>query len=611
MACPRAALLLLLSAVPSALALDNGEARTPPMGFNSWTAFGPGVTEADLRATADFFVSSGLAAAGYAYVNSDDGFSLYARDNATGRIVADPAKFPSGIAALAAYIHGKGLKFGIYSASSSVVCSGRPGSLYNEALDADTFVNQWGVDYIKLDLCGEYAFGNQARLAAFGDALNSTGRAVVLSTEPYDIVPDPSAADFSNVWRCCSDIDARWETIVDRIDRNDVLAPLVGPGHWSDADMLQIGNGALTFAEQRAHFALWAVTKNPLLLATDVTRLSAAQIALVTNAGLIAINQDALGVPARKVSVNGAAPLRHVGLAPCENAANAGPRANLPGGAALLWDLRPLAPVNGTPAFAVYNRLAERCLALAPYAGAAARPVLQPCSAADATQAWALPGGLGRLGALLALGAAAAAGGGAAQALSPANSTIYGSVHGSDPLAVQDAAYGLTNLGLVNFAPPAPCDSRDCSDYSPTQTWHYSPRSGLIALAVLSANHYHCFDPPCELTTAVVPTSAALCLAHVWSVAYEGTDPSGTSLADVWAGPLAGGEWSLTLHNRASSAANVTASWALLGVDPARELCVRDELSGATEGPVAGGVSRALDAHDVAPLRVWAPPCGW
>ena len=108
-----------------------------------------------------------------------------------------------------------------------------------------------------------------------------------------------------------------------------------------------------------------------------------------------------------------------------------------------------------------------------------------------------------------------------------------------------------------------------------------------------------------------MPTSAALCLAHVWSVAYEGTDPSGASVADVWAGPLAGGEWSLTLHNRADATANVTAAWDLLGVDPARALCVRDELSGETEGPVAGGVSRALGAHDVAPLRVWAPPCGW
>ncbi len=106
-----------------------------------------------MRDTADFFISSGLAAAGYSFVNSDDGWSLGQRDNVTGRLMADPVKFPSGVSALAAYIHGKGLKFGIYTASSSVVCSGRPGSLFHEALDAATFA-EWGVDFVKIDLCG-------------------------------------------------------------------------------------------------------------------------------------------------------------------------------------------------------------------------------------------------------------------------------------------------------------------------------------------------------------------------------------------------------------------------------------------------------------------------
>ena len=115
------------------------------MGFNSWTAFATSVNEADLRATADFFVSSGLAAAGYLFVNSDDGWSLGARDAVTGRLVPDPQKFPSGMAALAAYVHSKGLLFGLYTASSSVVCSGRPGSLFHEGVDAETFV-EWGVD---------------------------------------------------------------------------------------------------------------------------------------------------------------------------------------------------------------------------------------------------------------------------------------------------------------------------------------------------------------------------------------------------------------------------------------------------------------------------------
>lgn len=559
------------------------------------------MSEADLRATADFFVSSGLKAAGYLYVNSDDGWSLQQRD-AAGRLVADPVKFPSGLKNLSAYIHSKGLKFGIYSASSSVVCSGRPGSLFSESIDAQYFVDA-NIDFVKYDLCGEYSYGNQARYMAFADALNATGVPVVLSTEPYDIIPNPSAATFSNMWRCCEDIDAIYNTIVDRIDRNDVLAPLVGPGAWSDADMLQIGNGPLTVAEQRAHFALWAITKNPLFLATDITRLNPTQIALVTNAALIAVNQDALGVPARKLAVGGRATLRHVGLVPCEATANTAPRANVLGGSALLWDARPLPAVNGTPAFQLYNRGADRCLALASYNGVANRPVLQPCDAVgDFTQAWALPGGAGHLGALLALGAGGTA-------LAPSNSTLYAALNGYDSTPVPDAAYGLTNLGLVPFSPPAPCDSRGCEDYEPTQTWYWSARTGTIALALFTANHYHCFDGPCEQGTRKLPTYAAHCLAHVLSVAYEGTDPSqfSTSAADVWGGPLAGGDFVLGLHNRAASAANVSVAFDTFGI-PAGPLCATDLWTGASE-VLATGVSAVLDAHDVAPFRLSAVPC--
>lgn len=201
----RRPVLVSLALLFSASSLDNGLLRTPPLGFNSWTAFGTGVSEADLRATADFFVSSGLKDAGYLYVNCDDGWSLENRD-ASGRLVPDPVKFPSGLRNLSAYIHSKGLLFGIYSASSSVVCSGRPGSLFSESVDAESFVS-WDIDYVKYDLCGEYAYGNQARYMAFADALNATGVPLVLSTEPYDIIPNPSASTFSNMWRCCEDID--------------------------------------------------------------------------------------------------------------------------------------------------------------------------------------------------------------------------------------------------------------------------------------------------------------------------------------------------------------------------------------------------------------------
>lgn len=345
---------------------------------------------------------------------------------------------------------------------------------------------------------------------------------------------------------------------------------------------------------------MWAITKNPLFLATDITRLSPAQIALVTTSRLIEVNQDSLGVPARKLSIDGRAPLRHVGLVPCEAAANTAPRANLLGGSALAWEARALPPVGGTAAYQLYNRGAARCLALAPYAGVDARPVLQPCDAADATQAWALPGGAGHLGALLSLA-------GAGGALAPATSTLYAGLHGDDVTPVADAAYGLTQLGLEPFTPPAPCDSRSCSDYFPRQTWYWSPRSGLIALATMSANHYRCFEGPCEVTTTTVPSPAALCLAHVLAVSYDGTDPSGTASADVWGGPLANGDYVLALHNRADAAANVTAAFGAFGVPPG-PLCATDLWTGVTTGPLTG-ITRELDSHDIAPFRLSSPPC--
>lgn len=120
--------------------------RPPPTPRSAGNCYGSGVTAADLRATADFFVSSGLAAVGYEFVSTDDGW-MSGRD-ANGRMVADPVKFPGGMPALVAYVEGKGLKLGLYSAASSVVCSGRVGSLYNEDIDAETFA-AWNIDYVK------------------------------------------------------------------------------------------------------------------------------------------------------------------------------------------------------------------------------------------------------------------------------------------------------------------------------------------------------------------------------------------------------------------------------------------------------------------------------
>ncbi len=174
----------------------------------------------DLRATADFFVSSGLAKLGYTYVSTDDGW-MAGRD-AEGRLVPNDVNFPEGIPALVAYINSKGLKVGLYSAASSVVCSGRVGSLYHEAIDAQTYA-AWGVSYAKHDNCGEYGLGD-ARFVAFADAVNATGAQIVISTEPFSLQPNPAHREFAHMWRTTNDINANFGTILDRAGKEVTLA---------------------------------------------------------------------------------------------------------------------------------------------------------------------------------------------------------------------------------------------------------------------------------------------------------------------------------------------------------------------------------------------------
>lgn len=137
------------------------------------------------------------------------------------------AKFPEGIAGLTAALHAKGFKFGIYSAASSVVCSGNAGSLYHEQVDALTFA-EWGVDMVKYDNCGEYSLGI-ARFNAFADAVAATGRPMLISTEPFLLTPNPMHASFAHMWRTGNDISADWGTILNRADMNARWAPFGGP----------------------------------------------------------------------------------------------------------------------------------------------------------------------------------------------------------------------------------------------------------------------------------------------------------------------------------------------------------------------------------------------
>ena len=297
--------------VPSSpvLALDNGLARTPPMGFNDWNAFGCGVSEQLIKDTADLFVSAGLKAAGYRYVNIDDCWMARDRDPQTGRLVPDPAKFPDGIAGTAAYVHGKGLKLGIYEDAGTNTCAGYPGSLGHEDLDAQTFAD-WGVDYLKYDNCYNQSDGSQAeyvrRYTAMRDALARTGRPIVYSISEWGTTqPWTWAASVGNLWRTTGDISDNWTSVRAIIGQNAPLARYAGPGHWNDPDMLEVGNGGMTATEYRTHMSMWAMMAAPLIIGTDLRKATAGTLAILTDRDIVGIDQDRLGVPGKVVANSG------------------------------------------------------------------------------------------------------------------------------------------------------------------------------------------------------------------------------------------------------------------------------------------------------------------
>lgn len=283
-------------------ALDNGQARTPPMGWNSWNAFHCDVSAALVEATADAMVDSGMKAAGYTYVNIDDCWLLKQR-GAKGELVPDPAKFPQGIKAVADYVHRKGLKLGIYESAGTVTCADYPGSIGHETQDAAQFA-RWGVDYLKYDNCGDYQGQTYPqRYTAMRDALAASGRTIVYSIcEWGNESPWHWAPAVGNLWRTTQDITPRWETdqaanhypqgIMDIVDQQAALAGTSHPGAWNDPDMLEVGNGYLTDDENRAHFSLWALLNAPLIAGNDVRHMSKDVRTILTNTDVIAVDQD-------------------------------------------------------------------------------------------------------------------------------------------------------------------------------------------------------------------------------------------------------------------------------------------------------------------------------
>lgn len=284
---------------------DRTIARTPAMGWNSWNAFRCDIDESRIKAMADQMNKLGLVKAGYRYLVIDDCWQG-GRDK-NGQLFPDRQRFPSGMKALADYVHGRGLMFGLYSSAGYRTCQGRPGSRGYEWTDAKTFAD-WEVDYLKYDWCYMPAWQDPFdAYARMRDALVATGRPIYFSASAGlrgDVLE--WAPQVAHSWRFFKDIRPCWDCTGDRA-ANGILSVIdqassrqvalkVRPGSWSDADMLEIGNPGLSLDEQRAHFALWSVMASPLMIGTDLRTLDPQALAILLNPELIAADQDPLGL---------------------------------------------------------------------------------------------------------------------------------------------------------------------------------------------------------------------------------------------------------------------------------------------------------------------------
>jgi alpha-galactosidase len=287
-------------------------ALTPPMGWNSWNKFACNINEKIIREAADAMVSSGMKDAGYQYINIDDCWQGW-RDS-LGFIHPDSIKFPSGMKALADYVHSKGLKLGIYSDAGDKTCGGYPASRGHEYQDAITYA-KWGIDYLKYDWCNTNDLNAEGAYTTMSNALYKAGRPVVFSLcEWGNNKPWLWAKNIGYLWRTTGDIYPCFDCIKDHVtwkqwgvmyilDMQKGLRKYAGPGHWNDPDMLEVGNG-MTSYEDRAHFSMWCILAAPLIAGNDLSNMSEETHDILANKDVIAVDQDSLGIEGFQYSNN-------------------------------------------------------------------------------------------------------------------------------------------------------------------------------------------------------------------------------------------------------------------------------------------------------------------
>ena len=302
-------------------------ALTPPMGWNSWNCFAGKVSDVNIRQAADAMKKSGLINHGWTYINIDDFWQnrpgethdqtlIGPERDANGKIVCNK-RFPD-MKALTAYVHGLGLKIGLYSSPGPKTCGGCTGSYQHEWQDAETYA-EWGFDYLKHDWCSYGGVPHESGLKGLmkpyilmSTALRAQNRDIILSLCQYGMGNVSAWGKMSGgqCWRTTGDIVDTWGSMINIANAQDGLELFTGPGSWNDPDMLIVGMVGwgnlhptrLTPNEQYTHLSLWCLFSSPLLIGCDMTQLDAFTLSLLTNDEVLAINQDLLGKAAGRVA---------------------------------------------------------------------------------------------------------------------------------------------------------------------------------------------------------------------------------------------------------------------------------------------------------------------
>lgn len=550
-------------------------ARTPPQGFNSWNLYHCGISATVLTDTAQAMHDSGLQAAGYEYVSTDDCWMNAARGPA-GEQVPQPAKFPHGFKPVADFIHGLGLKSGLYTAKGPNTCAKFAASCNHEIQDAAQWAS-WGIDLVKDDSCSVCAnYTDDAIYHRMWEAIEASGRPMVLMVEGQPTDSLITLGGYGNSKRVGHDISPVWQSMTSLVDigaglwmyaHNSTNATF--GGWWNDLDMIEVGNkpdfdcgaDSAALARCQAHFTQWTIMKAPLILGNDIPNMNNETLAVLSNADAIAINQDALGIQARRVYSNSSLP-----RSPAE-----------------------LAAYLASPAF--------HSVALA------------PCDALSSTQAWALSfdgtlrmrtggsewclkafreeeeGGWGVVdcavtrGTILKVARVGGGGGDGSVSIAVAASgrtlTFNNDASASGPqahmryIAASDTTDTQARLSLSPSWSPL---SEDGATFTPLSV--RAPSSGIIDIdefgTVRVASNPYCLDVAPSLTT------------------------------EVWAGPLTGGRWAISLFNRQANASSITAAWSMFNVSASTNFNVRDVWAKADKGQATGSITAIVPSQAVA-----------